>query len=141
MYSHITDGGTPRPLRLIWLVALLAAAAGCGSSDRIGVTGRVTHRDGSPLVGARVTFRSPQTGKTASGFTDQDGNYELGTTTPGEGIPPGGYYVTVLEDRGPIENRKPPTVNEKYTLPDLSGLLFKVEPAGARTFDIVVDPP
>jgi hypothetical protein len=141
MHRYNSYRGTRRTLRYTLLVAVLAGAVGCGSSDRIGITGRVTRRDGSPLAGARITFRSPETGKTASGFTDQNGNYELGTSSPGEGVPPGGYYVTILEDRGPIENQKPPTVSEKYNLPDSSGLLFKVEPGGAKSFDITVDPP
>jgi hypothetical protein len=70
-----------------------------------------------------------------------EGNYSIGTSTPGEGVPPDGYYVTVLEDRGPVTSMKPATVNSKYTLPSDSGLLFKVEDGGETTFDIVLDPP
>jgi Carboxypeptidase regulatory-like domain len=128
-------------LKLVLMLSAVLALSGCGNSGRVGVTGQVKRKDGSPLVGARVTFRSPGTGKTASGFTDENGNYVLGTSTPGEGLLPDGYYVTVIEDRGPLENRKPPTVSDKYTRPDTSGLLCKVEPGGSTTFNIVLDPP
>ena len=120
---------------------VLVAVIGCGSADRIGITGRVTRKDGTPLVGAKVTFRSPRTGRTAIGFTDEDGRYELGTAMAGEGVPPEGYYVTVFEDRGAVTSPKPPTVSEKYTSYADSGLKFKVEEGGETTFDMVLDPP
>jgi hypothetical protein len=120
---------------------VLVAATGCSGSDRIGVTGRVTRKDGSPLVGAKVTFRSPRTGSSAIGFTDEDGRYNLGTATAGEGIPPEGYYVTIFEDRGPVTSPKPPTVSEKYKSYSDSGLKFKVKDGGETTFDMVLDPP
>ena len=123
------------------VLLVLVAVIGCGSSDRIGITGRVTRTDGTPLVGAKVTFRSPRTGRTAIGFTDEGGRYDLGTATAGEGVPPEGYYVTVFEDRGPIASMKPPTVSEKYTSYADSGLRFKVEVGGETTFDMVLDPP
>ena len=127
-----------RLVALAWLVWL----SGCGgSTDRVDITGRVTRADGSPLVGAKVSFASNQTGKSALGFTDRDGRYELGTARLGEGIPPGEYYVTVSEDRGDVENPQPPTVHERYRIPGDSGLTFKVEPRGERTFDVVLDLP
>ena len=93
------------------------------------------------MVGAKVTFRSPGTGKTAIGYTSADGYYELGAAKPGEGLLPDGYYVTVFEDRGPEEAMKPPTVNVKYTLPGDSGLKFKVTADGDSVYDMVLDPP
>jgi hypothetical protein len=129
--------------RLVCGIVLFAflTIVGCGGSDRIGITGRVTRKDGTPLVGAKITFRSPRTGTTAIGFTDNDGRYELGTATMGEGIPPEGYYVTVDEDRGLVTNPKPRTVREKYASYSDSGLKFKVEEGGPTTYDMVLDPP
>jgi Carboxypeptidase regulatory-like domain len=120
---------------------VLIAVTGCAGSDRIRITGRVTRKDGSPVVGAKVTFRSPRTGSTAMGFTDEDGRYNLGTATVGEGIPPEGYYITVFEDRGPVTSPTPPTINQKYTSYSDSGLKFKVQEGGESTFDMVLDPP
>lgn len=137
---------SPRPMWSATVVVLCAAgllvAVGCGkSSDRLDVDGRVTRKDGSPLVGATVMFRSSESGKYATGVTDKDGRYELGTSRPGEGIPPGDYRVTVMENRGDEDHPSPPTVAQKYSLPGRSGLTFAVEPGGERTFDIVLDPP
>jgi hypothetical protein len=128
-------------MRLIILILGLVAVFGCNGSEKIGVNGRVTRKDGSPLVGAKVTFRSPRTGTTAIGYTDAGGHYKLGTATVGEGIPPEGYYVTVEEDRGPVTSLKKRTVAEKYTSYSDSGLKFKVEKGGETTFDMVLDPP
>ena len=121
-------------------VFLLFAATGCGSTDRIEIGGRVTRKNGEPLAGARVSFRSEATGKTARGFTDADGRYVLGTAQVGEGIQPGEYLVTVSENRGDLENPRPITINPRYFSSTTSGLKFKVEPGGENTYDIVVDP-
>jgi len=123
---------------LVCAVSLMVT--GCGS-DRVDVGGTVTRTDGSPVIGARVTFRSPDTGHTASGVTDQQGRYQLGTSAVGEGILPGGYYVVVQEDRGSWDEPSPPTIDPKYARPATSGLAFKVEPGGNNTFNIEVDPP
>lgn len=137
-------GGNARNANVSALVALavilMASASGCNSDGRIGVGGRVTRDDGSPVVGARVIFRDPKTGHTASGITDQEGRYELGSGKVGEGILPGGYFVLVQEDRGDWDSLKPPTIHPKYARPSDSGLAFKVEPGGETTYDIVVEP-
>ena len=123
------------------LLPVLLGLAGCSVAERIDITGRVTRNNGSPLVGAKVTFRSPETGRSAIGYTDANGKYTLGTTTPGEGIPLGGYYVTVEEDRGPVTSMKPPTVSVKYASYADSGLKFRLTEGGATTYDMVLDPP
>ena len=125
----------------IGLLICLCVHGGCSKSERIGVHGRVTRNDGTPVVGAQVIFRSAGTGRTATGFTDADGHYSLGTGQAGEGVLPDGYYVTVSEDRGTEGAVKPATVNDKYSRPNDSGLRFKVEPSGESTFDMVLDPP
>jgi hypothetical protein len=124
------------------LAAALAVlpATGCGS-DRLHVGGRVARNDGSPVVGARVYFRSPETGQAATAYTDQEGRYALGTSEVGEGVLPGEYYVLVSEDRGPRTKLRPRTVHAKYESPDTSPLKFTVEPGGETTYDIVLDPP
>jgi hypothetical protein len=127
-------------LRMGLAILSLALSIGCASSDRIEIGGRVTRKDGSPLSGAKVTFRAPGTGRTATGITDLEGHYALGTSTPGEGISPDEYYVTVSENLGTENAPIPATVHEKYTRPGDSGLRFKVEPGGATTYDIVLDP-
>jgi len=114
---------------------------GCERSDKLDVEGRVTRRDGTPLVGAKVTLRSADTGVTAFGYTDQDGRYSLGTSQMGEGIPPGTYGVSINEDRGTEENFRRMTIHPKYIAASRSGIQFTVPPPDEGTsFDIVVDP-
>jgi hypothetical protein len=121
---------------------IVLAMVGCGRSDRIEVTGRVMRKaDSTPLVGAKVAFRDPKTGRTAIGYTDASGKYTLGTEHVGEGIPPGDYYVTVVEDRGPAENMRQPTVSTKYEIPSTSDLKLVVAPGGSQVYDIALDPP
>jgi len=123
------------------LLAGLLPLIGCGNSDRTQISGHVTHKDGSPLVGARVAFRSPETGQSAMGFTDANGRYMLGTSPAGEGVLPGQYEVTVAEDRGPVTNPRPRTIHPGYEAPQTSPLKVTVEPGGSMTYDIVVQPP
>jgi hypothetical protein len=122
-------------------VAALSSAIGCGRSGRTEVAGRVTRNDGSPLVGARITFRNPTTGKSAMGFTDHDGRYQLGTEKAGEGVLPGEYEVTVFEDRGPDTRLRPRTIHPGYEATQTSTLKFTVVPGEAVTYDIVLKPP
>jgi hypothetical protein len=134
------------PFWSCWLTSLIVAsvvvAGGCGpSSDKLNIEGRVTQRDGTPLVGAKVTFRSGESGVSAFGYTDQDGRYSLGTTQMGEGVPPGKYGVSIAEDRGTEGNVRPMTIHPKYVAASRSGIEFTVPlPDEGTNFDIVVDP-
>ena len=133
---------TNRQLLCLFAVALTGvAASGCSKSDRIGVQGRVTRKDGTPLVAAKIAVRSPESGKSAIGFTDSDGRYQLGTAAVGDGLLPGEYYLTVFEDRGPVEKMRPRTINAKYEAPHLSGLQLSVQPGEPTNYDIVLDGP
>jgi hypothetical protein len=127
-------------IQAVLVSMVLLPAAGCGS-DRVEVSGRVTRKDGSPVVGAKITMRSPGTGKTVIGYTDRDGQYTVGSEQAGEGLLPGKYYVIVHEDRGSVVNPAPRTIHEKYELPSTSGLALTVEPGGETAYDVVLDPP
>lgn len=123
--------------------ALLAiiVLAGCHGEQRVSVTGRVTRRDGSPVVGCRVSFRSPSSGKSASGVTNDRGYYELGAVEKGDGILPGEYAIAVTEDRGDWDHPKPRTIHPRYESANTSGLTHSVDPATQMTFDLELDGP
>ncbi len=129
-----------------WLFAglqwslVLSFVIGCGSSDRGYVVGTIVHRDGTPLVGARVIARSATSGKSANGQTDGEGKFELGTNQTGDGVAPGDYYVVVLEDRGIENNRLPPTISDKYGGGSTSGLKFSVNAGEKAKLDWKLDP-
>lgn len=129
-------------MRQCAVVILLAITlAGCSTSDRVTVSGTVTRSDGTPVAGARVVFRSPETGKSARAITDDQGDYDLGTVNQGDGIHPGGYYIVVVEDRGSIENPRPRTFHEKYERPNTSGLVLRIKEGESTTFDMELDLP
>jgi hypothetical protein len=121
------------------VIGLFVASQGCGSSKGlIHLTGRVSLPDGSPLVGARLIFRSNGSGD-FSATTDENGNYSAGSTSGTKGIAPGDYVVTLVEYRDP-DHPKPMRINAKYTQVKTSGLQVTV-PAKSNTFDIMLDPP
>jgi hypothetical protein len=123
------------------VIALLAVVLGCAPSDKVTVSGRVTRVDGSPVVGARVVFRSPETGKSARAITGEEGTYSLGTVERGDGVHPGGYYVVIVEDRGSIENPRPRTFHAKYERPNTSGFVIRIKEGESTNFDMELDLP
>lgn len=87
----------------ICCVALLSLVfSGCGSGEDanlpalVPVTGTV-RLDGQPLRAALVTFvpSAENQGMAASGYTDEQGKYELRTLHRSAGAPVGQYTVTV----------------------------------------------
>jgi hypothetical protein len=82
--------------------ALLAAGAGCGSNTgTVKVQGTVT-LDGEPLEGASVTFQPDgKEGRPASGVTDKNGTFQLGTFSTNDGALPGGYKVIITKSSTP----------------------------------------
>ena len=120
---------------------MLPAVAGCGDTNKASVSGTVVRKDGSPLVGARVVARSKETGTSGTGLTDQQGKYELGTSEIGDGIPPGNYYVIVIEDLGDPDNPQRPRISTKYMRPSASGLQLGVQAGENMAFDMTLDPP
>jgi hypothetical protein len=121
----------------IWLPLTIL---GCGKAGIARVTGTVLHRDGTPVVGARIIARCEENGKTANGQTGIDGHYELGTASVGDGIAAGDYYVIVVEDLGDEHNSRPPTIAAKYSKSATSGLKFSVGAGEKSVFDIKLDP-
>jgi hypothetical protein len=119
------------------MLALLVASAGCGS-DRAEVTGRVVRSDGQPLKSARVIARS-ESGASAYGATNEDGQFSLSAGDAGEGLDPGQYAVIIVEDRGRTDSMRPPSISAKYADPAQSGLAFAVEPGDEKVFDVTVD--
>lgn len=123
-------------------VAILSfpLAIGCGKSDVGKVSGTISRKDGTPVVGARVIGRSDETGKSANGQTNAEGHYEFGILSVGDGIAPGSYNVMVVEDRGDEINPRPATIASKYSKLATSGLKFSVQAGEKKIFDITLDP-
>lgn len=113
---------------------------------------------GGPAAPASAQAQGPQV---ATGETDAQGRYQLGTFGKGDGAVPGEYLVKVFKyskpqvtsgtGAGEDENYQPPDENappppplksllpEKYANENTSGLSFTVEPKN-NTFDIQLSP-
>jgi hypothetical protein len=108
---------------------LLAFATGCGGS-LVQVHGKVTLPDGKPAVGSQVVFEGGPAGQqvTARGDVVGDGTFALGTTQPGDGVPPGKYKALV--NPPPLVNAEGPNVspfNARFSNFQTSGLEYEVK--------------
>jgi hypothetical protein len=82
------------------LAAVAPLAAGCGGAQgkTIKAEGVLTYKDGTPIGSAMVLFEpKDKEGRSASGFTDKDGTFELTTFNSGDGAMPGEYVVVVTK--------------------------------------------
>jgi hypothetical protein len=81
------------------LVIPLTFSAGCGNSgvpNPVPVTGKILYK-GQPVEDARVTFHwtGGPGGRSATGKTDAQGNFQLTTAATNDGAVPGDYIITV----------------------------------------------
>ena len=128
---------------------------GAGIEGTIAASGTVTYQ-GQPVEGAAVVFAPEGQGRAASGLTDASGRFELTTLTPGDGVLPGKFGVTIskTEVSGSMteeesqayvaKHGEPPKVTRKellpakYAAPATSGLTAEVAAGGKNefTFDL-----
>ncbi len=84
---------------LIGLLLAVCVVGGCsgGAGDRpvlAPAAGQVT-LDGKPLGNVKVTLMNPNSPRAATGQTDADGRFVLGTFEPGDGAVPGAHQVAI----------------------------------------------
>lgn len=145
---------------VIFLISIAFCLTGCGEADM----GEGTHEDvypvqgvvlynGSPVAGATVSFQSTGSDQTrgASGVTNDAGEFELMTFTPGDGAVAGSHKVSVVksviegadnsyfDENSPNYGKTPPPsaagktkylIPEKYSRFDSSGLTVNVNESG-----------
>lgn len=107
----------------VFLSGMLAVAGGCGRSDIVRVTGRVTH--GGAAVPDAVMRFIPANRPEAIGRTDADGVYSLSTFQKGDGCFIGNARVVVIPWETPFESlpddhltgRKPPPGKQRPDIP------------------------
>src|SRR4051812_48383729 len=126
---------------LVSLSCVLIASCSGGGPALAPVTGRVTYK-GKPVASAAVSF-APEGGgaRIATGQTDSEGRFTLGTFAIGDGATIGAHRVSVIA-RGPDRPAKPgetgsgmpgemmpgdPTIPTKFFSPDSSGLTAEVK--------------
>ncbi|MGL4944572.1 MAG: hypothetical protein ACRC46_15430 [Thermoguttaceae bacterium] len=123
-------------------MVLVTFAVGCGET-RCKITGKVTFPDGTPLKMGNVRGVA-DTGRHLMSKVNEDGSFEFYETQPGDKVPAGHVYkiyfagVEESDNAPPIRLApgqmppppvmKPPVllVNEKFTIPNQSGLVLDV---------------
>jgi hypothetical protein len=84
---------------------LLIGAAGCGNSRTSPVEG-VVFLDGQPLANASVHFVPNETGRDATGTTNERGEFVMSTFNPRDGVVPGSYKVVISPAVGEADTRR-----------------------------------
>jgi hypothetical protein len=131
--------------------ALTILGCGSGNIPTYPVVGTVKFKDGAPLAGGTVSFRSSDNSEhlTARGEIDENGEFTLTTFEPGDGAVSGRHQAIVTPpiQRAPRGGgwEAPPTmpkINRRFSSFDTSGLEFEVsDSAASNRFDIVVTKP
>lgn len=121
------------------LGVLVALVVGCSCADQATVQGIVVTNDGKPLVGARVIARLKNTGVSVTGGTDASGRFVLETSESEPGITAGDYEVIIVEDLGPMDAQRRPTIAMKYRNAATSGLEFTSAPGEEKELNWTLD--
>jgi hypothetical protein len=82
-------------LLVAFLSAVMLTTVGCGSAGKTFKVGGVVTLDGKPLPGATVSFMPMGEGRAATGRTDTDGRFLLGTFGTEDGAAAGEYKVVI----------------------------------------------
>jgi hypothetical protein len=127
--------GLPATMKWAATAAVLAvlAGGGCSSGERLlPAGGRVTGPGARPLADVRLVFIAKGRSLTATGRTDPEGRYALGSRRAGGGLPAGDYAVLAIDDApgGDIDHPLPSRIASRYADPATSGLEARVAPGG-----------
>lgn len=126
--------------------------AGCGNSDRpplAEATGVITF-EGQPLKNAMVVFAPDGGERLATGRTNEDGEFELFTFSPGDGAVIGKHQVSVVAREEPVPTsgggssmaggpsapkQTKAVIPQKYLDAGTSGLAAEVTDGGDNYFE------
>lgn len=114
---------------------------GCGQDGKVRIEGTVKLPGGKPVVQARVIAQDVGTGKWASGVTDENGHFTLGTEKADEGLPPGEYAISIVENQKDWDHPTPPQISPKYGNPATSGLKLTVDGGENKPLEFELAPP
>ena len=128
----------PRVLLVIGLVFL----GGCGGADGVKTapaSGVVTMA-GKPLANVGVTFLPEGKGPSASGNTNDSGEFTLRTTTPGDGAVIGSHRVVIGNAEEGPRPKGSPTIPDKYGRFDSTDLTAEVKAGQKNVFAFDLKP-
>jgi len=117
---------------VICLITLLMLLAGCNTSGLYPVTGTVVDASGKPIPGLEksnyVMFAQVPDGISSSmGEIEADGSFRLFTNKPGDGVPPGDYYIYLPRKHRDPEKAMPQVIADKFENINQSGWTKTVE--------------
>ncbi|HEY1068026.1 MAG TPA: hypothetical protein VGE52_18015 [Pirellulales bacterium] len=128
-------------LRGVLLLGLIATA-GCGSSNLVAVTGKIT-LNGQPISKGTIAFQPTGQGPVAAGSI-ANGEFRL-STGDGVGVAPGDYTVTVVAygDTSPAAPGQPMPVPKvvspaKYANVGTSDLKVKITSSGMEPAELAL---
>ncbi len=128
----------PRPLPLLLVTIFLGCSSASGPRTAP-VKGTVTIA-GKPLPNVGVTFLPEGKGPTASGNTNENGEFILRTIKPGDGAVIGAHHVvTGRAEEGP-RKKGAPAIPEKYSRFDTTDLTADVKPVQTNVFTFDLKP-
>jgi hypothetical protein len=125
---------------LVFTSFLFLFFAGCGS-NHVGLSGKVTYTDGTPLTVGKVCFVTDTF--SAYGTLQKDGTYVVGSLSENDGLPKGNYRVYIngasklISESEEMETES--LIDEKYANSETSGLTVEI-PTPNGKFDITVAP-
>ncbi len=141
------------------LLLLVVVVAGCDSTvgpvadiEKVApVSGTLTYK-GKAIEGYQVTLYPADGRRVATGVTDAQGKFTMGTNRPGDGAPPGIHKVSVMWvgpgstdaagqeqiiDNPALLPKPPVKLPAKYGNPDTSALTQEVPKEGLK--DLAID--
>lgn len=125
---------------ILLFILVFGFVLGCGTGggpQTAHVQGSVTMA-GKPLANVGVTFLPEGKGPTASGNTNENGEFTLRTVKPGDGAPVGKHRVVLGNAEEGPRKAGSPAIPEKYGSPATTDLTAEVK-AGEKnvfTFDL-----
>lgn len=136
--------------RLLFVPVLLIIGSGCGSGrlPTYPVAGKVQYRNGKPVRGGVIEFRSENPaaeGLNARGQIADDGSFRLSTYGKDDGAIEGQHRAIVVPAiseamKKDDEKRPPPRlIAARYQSFERSGLQFTVQPGSNQPLTITVD--
>jgi hypothetical protein len=157
LFRRISIAGLLMLVALIaMVVSMFVVVCGCGSSEptativpTVPASGVVTYQ-GKPLAGHRITFYPVGDERPASGVTDDQGRFVLGTNGEDDGAVVGIHKVTIVPESlaGTVEPGKevpgmmpvpPSPLPPKYSDVKTSELTVTIPEGGTREIEVKLE--